>query len=96
MGKNTLVRGIAAGAIIGGLITLFDRDTRGYVGQKIKSCGDKTSFYVKNPADAMHQLNTQYTRYSQQFSANLTSALHMLDQIREIADKVDLEQRDKE
>ncbi|WP_058306067.1 hypothetical protein [Gracilibacillus massiliensis] len=89
MGKETLIKGIAAGALVGGLLTLFDRDTRIFVAENLKNCGDKSAYYAKNPADAIHQLNEGYAKCSQQLSSGLTTALDMLNQLQEITKKID-------
>ncbi|WP_163580979.1 YtxH domain-containing protein [Gracilibacillus saliphilus] len=89
MGKERLLKGILAGAIVGGLITLSDRETRSYVTRKLQVCGNKTSYYAKNPADAIHQLNSNYARWSEQLATGLTSALNMLHQLQELTEKID-------
>ncbi|QGH33389.1 hypothetical protein GI584_04765 [Gracilibacillus salitolerans] len=89
MGKNKLIKGILTGAIVGGLITLSDRDTRSYVTRKLQVCGNKTAYYAKNPADAIHQLNLNYAKCSEQIASGLTSALHMLHQLQEVTEKIE-------
>ncbi|MDX8046895.1 YtxH domain-containing protein [Gracilibacillus sp. S3-1-1] len=89
MGRQKLVKGIIAGAIVGGLITLTDRQTRVYVKTRLKSCSSKASYYVKNPADAVHQLNDNYTKYSELVSSGLTSVLDTLHQLPDLSEKRD-------
>ncbi|MGN8646862.1 hypothetical protein ACTNEO_12115 [Gracilibacillus sp. HCP3S3_G5_1] len=93
MGKERLLKGIVTGAIVGGLITLSDRETRSFVINKLQNCGNKAAYYAKNPADAIHQLNINYTKCSEQLATRLTSTLEMLHQLQELTEKI--EERDK-
>ncbi|GAE94409.1 hypothetical protein JCM21714_3564 [Gracilibacillus boraciitolerans JCM 21714] len=94
MGKELLVKGVVTGAVVGGLITLFDKDTRSFVSKNLQTCGSKSVYYVKHPADAIHQLNQGYAKCSKQLSSGLTFALDMLNQLQEVTQKV--EKRDIE
>jgi gas vesicle protein len=50
MGKrNKLVEGIVIGAIIGGAISLFDKETRNSVIQGSKKLKDKTTTLIQHP-----------------------------------------------
>lgn len=50
MGKrNKLVEGIVIGAIIGGAVSLFDKETRSSVIQGSKKLKDKTTTLIKHP-----------------------------------------------
>ncbi|WP_208591642.1 hypothetical protein [Gracilibacillus suaedae] len=89
MGKERLIKGILTGAVVGGLITLSDRETRSYVTRKLQVCGNKAAYYAKNPANAIHQLNLNYAKCSEQLATGLTSALNMLHQLQELTEKVD-------
>ncbi|MGP4042102.1 hypothetical protein ACTWP4_19670 [Gracilibacillus sp. D59] len=89
MGKQRLITGILTGAIVGGLITLSDRETRSYVTKKIQICGNKTAYFAKNPAEAIHQLNVNYAKCSEQLAAGLTSALNTLHRLQELTEKIE-------
>ncbi|MDM8147010.1 YtxH domain-containing protein [Priestia megaterium] len=50
MGKrNKLVEGIVIGAIIGGVVSLFDKETRSSVIQGSKKLKDKTTTLIQHP-----------------------------------------------
>ncbi|SFM45933.1 hypothetical protein SAMN04487943_11956 [Gracilibacillus orientalis] len=89
MGKERLIKGILTGAIVGGLITLSNRDTRSYVTSRLEICGNRAAYYAKHPADTIHLLNVNYTKCSEQLALGLTSALNMLHQLQELTEKVD-------
>lgn len=89
MGKETLLKGILTGAIVGGLITLCDKETRSYVTNQLQKCGSKANYYAKHPSEAMQKLNQSYTKCSEQLSSGLTTALEMLNQLENTTSKLE-------
>lgn len=89
MGKETLIKGVFAGAIIGGIVTLTDRDTRSYVVKQVRLCGNKATYYAKHPADAIHQLNQNYSNCSKQISKGLSTAIDTLNQLQNTTSKIE-------
>lgn len=74
MGKQKLVKGIIFGAVIGGLVSLGDRDTRRYVRSKCQVTKQRAQFYIKNPSDLVRELNQFYQKGSEQLSTGLSQA----------------------
>ncbi|WP_066185863.1 MULTISPECIES: YtxH domain-containing protein [Gracilibacillus] len=88
MSRDKVIKGVIAGAVVGGLLTLTNKDTRNYVTKGVKNCGSQVSFYLHNPVEAVQQLNNQYTQYSKQLSATLTSVLDILNQVQSASNKL--------
>lgn len=89
MGKQLLCKGIIIGAVAGGLITLFDEDTRRYASRKLSESKDSAGYYVKHPSDALNQFNHGYQKASKQISAGLSSVLSILNQLEEVTNSVE-------
>ncbi|GAB2534579.1 hypothetical protein [Gracilibacillus alcaliphilus] len=94
MSKEKIIKGMIAGAIVGGLLTLTNRETRNYVKQGLQQCGNRVSFYMHHPTEAIHQLNVQYDYYSKQVSSSLTAVLEILNQLQDATNK--LTERDQD
>lgn len=61
MGKrNKLVEGIVIGAIIGGAVSLFDKETRSAVIQGSKKLKDKTTTLIQHPELVTHTVKEKY------------------------------------
>ncbi|MFC4401528.1 YtxH domain-containing protein [Gracilibacillus xinjiangensis] len=84
MGKKLLLKGIITGAAVGGLLTLFDRDTRNFVNRKCLQSKENISYFVKNPADFVHQINSTYQKCSSQLTNGLSQAMDIMQQLEEI------------
>ena len=82
MSKDKLLKGMVVGAIVGGLLTLTDKDTRKYVKESMQNCSKQATFYMQHPTEAFHQLNVQYNYYSKQVSSSLTTVLGILNQLQ--------------
>ncbi|KAB8129353.1 hypothetical protein F9U64_15195 [Gracilibacillus oryzae] len=83
MGKELLVKGMITGAVVGGLLTLFDRDTRKYVGTKCIQSKDSIRYYAQHPADFVHQVNSTYQKCSHLLMKGLNQAENALQQLEE-------------
>ncbi|GAA0288937.1 gas vesicle protein [Gracilibacillus halotolerans] len=96
MGKKKLIKGIAVGAVIGGLITITaDKETRQYVQGKLKDGCSLTAFYAKNPAYAVNRLNEGYQKRSKQVSQGITSALELLNELEDMTSKLEQQTKDE-
>ncbi|SER57701.1 hypothetical protein SAMN04487944_106113 [Gracilibacillus ureilyticus] len=84
MGKQLLIKGMIAGAVVGGLLTLFDRDTRSFVNKKCLQSKDNLKYYAKHPADFVHQINENYQKCSKQLTSGLSTAMDMLQQLEDV------------
>ena len=96
MSNRKLFRGIVIGAVVGGLVTLLDRETRTYTLEKLKDTQSKTSYYVKNPSVAIHGLRENYQQFSEQLVSGVNSTIQMLGQLQEILDSVNQTEEQQE
>lgn len=81
MGKSKLWTGIIVGASIGGLVSLFNKDTREYVKESSTKAMDKAQYYTTNPDIAVTQVKQTVSKVNQVVSSNSKSAMNVLDQI---------------
>lgn len=88
MGQKKLCKGVLLGAAIGGALMLFDRETRGYVGEKSRRAGSKCREYVKQPSDAIHSLRVNYEYVSKQLNKGLEELLVLLNKAEDMLNKV--------
>jgi gas vesicle protein len=84
MGKQLLLKGLITGVVVGGLLTLLNRDTRQYVNGKCLQSKENIRYYMKHPADFVHQINSTYQKCSSQLTNGLTQAVEILQQLEEI------------
>lgn len=88
MGKSKLLAGIISGAIVGGVVALFDKDARGYAKEKvasIKSCG---IYVVKNPSEALRNVSGTVNDFNTAFSSQVDNAINALEQVEDTVNKV--------
>lgn len=88
MGKRRLLRGIISGAIVGGLISLFNDDARRYAKDKMCATRDMTSYIVKNPTQSIQAMKRSIETMSSRVSVESKNAINALEQIEETLGKV--------
>lgn len=89
MGKRKLLIGMVAGAVAGGLVTLFDKETRVYTSGKLSGVKSGISYVTKNPSEAVHQLQETFDAISEKFTSGTESAINALDQVQQTLGKVE-------
>lgn len=89
MGKRKLLIGVIVGAVVGGLITLFDRGARTYTKSKLRTVKSNSSYVLKNPSEAVHQLQSAFDTFSGKFTNGAESAINILDQVQNTLGKVE-------
>lgn len=56
MGKSFFWKGVCLGAIAGGALSLFDKDTREVVAANCKKATGEITHYMKHPTEAISQV----------------------------------------
>ncbi|PAV28101.1 hypothetical protein CIL05_18510 [Virgibacillus profundi] len=88
MGKRRLFLGVAIGAAAGGLVTLFDKDTRDYTKEKLNAAKSGSTYFIQNPSEAIHNMRNAFDKFNQNFSSGAESAINALEQVEDTLEKV--------
>ncbi|MDC3413462.1 hypothetical protein NC797_12110 [Aquibacillus sp. 3ASR75-11] len=88
MARQRFFKGMAIGAVVGGFVTLLDKDTRNDVWSDVKSAGKRSRFYVQHPSEVMNEVRDFYESSTFQLSSKANSVLAVLTQIQETLDKL--------
>lgn len=88
MGRRKLCTGIILGAVVGGLISLIDKDTRMYAKNKLSTTTNHTKYYLRNPSKAVRNARISFNEFSENFKSGAESTINALEQIEETLDKV--------
>ncbi|OZU87733.1 hypothetical protein CIL03_15315 [Virgibacillus indicus] len=88
MGKRKLFLGVAIGAAAGGLVTLFDKETRDYTKEKFNTAKASSSYFIQNPSEAVHNVRTAFDTFNQNFASGADSAINALEQVENTLEKV--------
>jgi|SRR5699024_1484929 len=87
MGKRNLLIGVISGAIVGGVVSLFNKNTRNYVKTKCDEAKVSSSYYVKNPSEAIHKAKQKVDSFNHTFSSGADNALNALEQVGDTLEK---------
>lgn len=87
MGKRMFWMSVAAGAVIGGLTSLMNRDVRVYVKESASKLGDSTTYYVNHPNEAIQNMKQTIATVEQKLEENSGSAYNALNQIESTVNK---------
>lgn len=88
MGKRKLILGVTAGAVIGGVVALFDRETRDFAKDKLATAKSGSSYVINNPSEAIHNLRNTFDQLNQTLSSGAANAINALEQVETTLDKV--------
>ena len=92
MGKrNKLVEGIVIGAIIGGAVSLFDKETRSSVIQGSKKLKDKTTTLIQHPELVTDTVKEKYETIRttiEQFSEDVSFVAGKVEKLKETTPQV--------
>lgn len=88
MGKRNLCMGMLLGAIVGGLATLLNGETRAYTKGKMASCKIKTDHFVKHPSEAVRNTRVAFDQLNARFTDNAANVINALEQVESTLDKV--------
>lgn len=81
MGKKRLYSSMVIGAVVGGALSLFNKDTRDYVKDKSNEAKDQVNYYTQHPNEAIRKLKYTITDVTTTIEENKTGALNTLDQV---------------
>ena len=56
MGQNKLFKAVIAGAIIGGIVSMFDRATRESTVATVKTTSERVKYYAQNRDELMQMV----------------------------------------
>lgn len=87
MGKNTLYTGIIAGAIIGGFLSLLDKETRQYAKGKYLVARSQMSGCLKHPSNSLNDARYYMNQFNDQFNENADQAINAIEQVEQTIDK---------
>lgn len=88
MGKRKLFTGIFVGAFLGGVAAMFDKETRDYTKEKVSEVKATTSYYVKNPSEAVSNMKSFVSELNNTVQEESTNAINLLDQVESTFSKV--------
>lgn len=86
-GKRTFWTSIAAGAVVGGLLSLLNKDARHYSKTALKQTGETISHYTKNLDETVDKAKETIENLNEFVSNNSTSALNALEQVESTVNK---------
>ncbi|ASN06903.1 hypothetical protein [Virgibacillus necropolis] len=88
MQNNKLVYGIIIGALVGGLTTLFDRETRSTTKMQYFNTKRKTNYYLKHPSEAVRKARVACNQFNDTFNSSADTAINTLEQVEQTIDKM--------
>ncbi|WP_173917298.1 YtxH domain-containing protein [Halobacillus sp. Marseille-Q1614] len=88
MDNNKLIKGMAAGALLGGAIMMLDKETRQYVIGKSKTAACSCRNAAQHPSEAIHTLRTNYESFSERLNNGIDQAIELLNKIEAALNKI--------
>lgn len=88
MGRRRLLQGIISGAIVGGLISLLDRDARDYAKKKLKDTRRVTTNVIKNPTETVQSLTDKVEKLNTKISTESDNVINALEQVKGTLEKI--------
>lgn len=83
--------GMLLGAIVGGAITLLDKETRKTVFANVKKTGSNVTYYIKNPQVVVDQVKDGASRLRttvEQVSEDISFIAEKVEQLKEVTPAV--------
>ncbi|WP_085505487.1 hypothetical protein [Thalassobacillus devorans] len=88
MKEHKFWKGVMIGAVIGGAVTLLDKETREYVFNSTKQAGVSAKSYTSNPSEAIRELRLKYNQLTNRVADGAKDILEVLNKVEELLDKV--------
>ncbi|WP_182201471.1 hypothetical protein [Paraliobacillus salinarum] len=89
MKKNLLAKGMIVGAVVGGALTLLDRDTRMSVKGKLKNVNQKTTFFMTHPSDFVSEVRNQYETVSRTMLDGFDTAIALISKFEKTVEQIE-------
>lgn len=88
MNKRNICTGMLVGAIVGGLVSLFNQDTRHYAKNKLNETKDSSKYYLKNPSESIQKTREQLKKWNNILNENVEGATNALEQVEDTIRKI--------
>jgi len=88
VGRKKFWTGIVTGAVVGGLISLFNEDAREYVKDTLNTTGEKCLYIVNNPTETVRNIKAMAQLVDEKISENKNSAFNALEQVENTLERV--------
>lgn len=87
MGKRRIISHIVIGAIVGAVISLFNKETRTYAKDKITVLKDQINDVKEHPDKAVRTLRTAVEKVNHSLASSAENVLQTLDKVEDKLDK---------
>lgn len=87
-GKRTFWTSIVAGACIGGLLSLLNKDARDYSKKMLQHTGEAVRYYSTNPDVTVEKVKNAVESISNLVNENTGSALNAIEQVENTVNKL--------
>jgi methyl-accepting chemotaxis protein len=91
MGKTKLLQGMLLGALAGGALSLFDKETRRTVLETSRKTAGSAAYYIKNPskaAESVKQTASSIRTTIEQVTEDVTFITEKVEELREVTPQV--------
>jgi hypothetical protein len=86
--KSKFTLGLTIGATVGGLISLYDAQTRHHVRGSLMRAGSETMFYLRNPGVFVDDVKTSYAKVATSLSTTADKGLRGVEEVQHALQKV--------
>lgn len=87
MGRQKLLLGVVIGAVVGGLVTLTDRETRIYAKTKLDDAKSGAAYILQNPSEAIENVRNTVDQLNQNITNGAENTINALEQVEGTLDK---------
>ncbi|WP_100012460.1 hypothetical protein [Lentibacillus sediminis] len=87
MGKRKLLLGMTAGAAVGGILMLLDRETRMYTKTKWNDTKSGSAYVVKNPSEVVRKAILALGKLNENFPSGAANVINALEQVENQLDR---------
>lgn len=90
MGKGLLYKGMIIGAIVGGAITLLNRNTRKEVITGLKKTKNKTFYYMNHPSVYMGHVRVQCESATNSLLDGMNTTIKIINKVQETLEETEI------